>query len=242
MARRWALLLMACLPVLTAFGAWSPTLQPSALRLLVAAVVGLLAPLFWPGLVAAPLIRNGLRLGAWCLAALALTALGLVILGRGTQRWGDILGVCAMLLPILLLVHLPAAWLQAWRPARNPGAADSACSSTWAAAGAAMLALAVLGAAPLWLGPAAEGWTGTHPGAVDALVAASPVTHLAVASGLDILRSPWMYQHSNLAALPVNYPETADLALGYALACAAGLAALAWALRHQPVDARTSSI
>lgn len=233
MLARWALLLLACVPVLAAFGAMTPNLQPSALRLLVAVVVGWLAPLFWPGLVNASLVRNGLRLGAWCLAALALAALGLVTLGRGTQRWVDILGVCAMLLPILLLGHLLAAAMQAWQRAPQAGAAAHAAAPGRGAAGAAMLALALLGAAPLWLGPVAELLTGEHPGIVDALVAASPVTHLAVASGLDILRNPWLYQNSNLAALPVNYPEPALLAQCYALACFAGLAALAVALRRQ---------
>ena len=237
MATRWALLLVACLPVLAAFGAWSPDLQPSALRLLVAAVVGGLAPLFWPGLVRARLVRNGLRLGAWCLAALAMTALILAMLGRGAQRWADILGVCAMLLPILLLGHLLAAALQAWQPTRHPAAAEHAGAARWGAAGMAMMAMALLGAAPLWLGPVAELLTGEHPGIVDAVVAASPVTHLAVASGLDILHSPWLYQNSNMAALPVNYPEPAALAFCYALACFVGLAALALALRRRRVDA-----
>jgi len=46
----------------------------------------------------------------------------------------------------------------------------------------------------------------------------SPLTHLAVASGNDLLRNPWFYQHSNLAALQFSYPSLAELILSYGLA------------------------
>jgi hypothetical protein len=75
--------------------------------------------------------------------------------------------------------------------------------------------LATLGAAPLWLGPAAELATPQHPGAVDAVVAASPLTHLAVASGNDLFRNQWFYQQSNLAGLRFDYPRMAPLVVGY---------------------------
>lgn len=223
MAKRWAWLLAACLPVLAVLGALAPGWQPSALRVLVASVVALLAPLFWPGLGDASPWREALRLGAWCLAALALAGLGLAALGRGQQRWAELAAVCAMLLPILLLSHLLAAAIQAGLGDRAGGAA----------AGGAVAVLALLGAAPLWLGPVAELLSASHPGALDAVLAASPVVHLAVASGLDILRSAWFYRHSNLASLPVNYPDLAMLAAVHALACAAGLAWLAAALRRR---------
>jgi hypothetical protein len=78
------------------------------------------------------------------------------------------------------------------------------------------VALACLGSLPLWLGPFAQ-LLGDRGGRfADAVVGVSPLTHLAVASGNDLLRNQWFYQHSNLAALPVSYPGVPAIALSYA--------------------------
>ena len=81
---------------------------------------------------------------------------------------------------------------------------------------AAALALALVGSLPLWLGPACELLSGRHPWIIDAAIGISPLTHLAVASGNDLLRNQWLYQHSNLAALQFSYPGLADVAVAYA--------------------------
>ena len=96
-------------------------------------------------------------------------------------------------------------------------------------------ALAALGTLPFWLGPAAESLSARHPGIIDVLVALSPVTHLAVASGNDLLHNPWLYEHSNLAVLPVSYPGLGTLAMGYASACAV-LAIAVLASQRRPPD------
>ena len=92
-------------------------------------------------------------------------------------------------------------------------------------------ALAALATLPFWLGPAAESLTARHPGIIDVVVGLSPVTHLAVASGNDLLRNPWLYEHSNLAVLLVSYPGFGTLAGGYASACVV-LAIVAFASRR----------
>jgi len=198
----------------------SPTeLPPSALRLAVTAVVGLLAPLFWPGVAASP-ARTTLRIGVWSAAAAGLAAIALRGLGGTAQPWARILASCAMLMAILLLTHAAAAGLEALlrvRLADAQGARETAGRT-------AVLALALLGALPLWLGPAAELLSSRHAWALDAAIGASPLTHLAVASGNDLLRNEWLYQNSNLAALPFSYPGLAPLAWSYATVC--GLLAL----------------
>ena len=70
-AARSAMLAVSMLVVLAAFGAGSEQWQPSALRLLVTAVVGLLAPLFWPG-SAATVGRTAARIVGWSAVAAAL--------------------------------------------------------------------------------------------------------------------------------------------------------------------------
>jgi len=88
---------------------------------------------------------------------------------------------------------------------------------------------------PFWLGPAAESLSARHPGIIDIVVALSPVTHLAVASGNDLLHNAWLYEHSNLAVLPVAYPAVGTLAAGYASACALlAIAVLASRQRRRP--------
>ncbi|EHR70345.1 hypothetical protein BurJ1DRAFT_1477 [Burkholderiales bacterium JOSHI_001] len=227
------LLLVASLLVLAAFGALAPDPQPSALRVMVASVVALLAPLFWPGAAATPLRTLGRTL-VWSLAATLLAGLAMALLGQGAPP-ALLLPVCAMLLPILLLTHALAAGLQAgWQPEAT-GSPD-AQAARWAAGIAAMLLLALAGAAPLWLGPAAELASARHETALDILVATSPLTHLAVAGGLDLLRTAWLYQNANLAALPVNYPQAGHLAAVYAAACAVLTLALVALQRRQGAD------
>ncbi len=107
-----------------------------------------------------------------------------------------------------------------------------------AAGRSAAVALALLGALPLWLGPVAETLSARHDWAIDAVVGASPLTHLAVASGNDLLRNQWFYQHANLAALLFSYPGLGAASPGLYRgrlccwrSCRAGVPALASARR-----------
>ena len=110
-----------------------------------------------------------------------------------------------MLMLILLVTHALAAGLEGhWRGQ----SADAERPARWPAAAAAIV-LALLGSVPLWLGPAGELLARRHPWIIDAVIGVSPLTHLAVASGNDLLRNPWFYQHSNLAALQFSYPSLA---------------------------------
>lgn len=226
-AVRWAVFALVTFATIAALATTAPDLPPSTLRVVVAAVVGLLAPLFWPGIGASP-PHTVRRLVAWSFAASGVAAITLGVFGNPVQPVAKILETCAMLLPIVLLTHALAAVLEGhWR--RAALAPEPAREM---AGRAVALLLALLGGLPLWLGPLGETLSPAYPGAVDALVAASPLTHLAVASGNDLLRNPWLYQHSNLAALPVSYPGLAELAWSYGAACVlmAG-AALAWVRR-----------
>ena len=207
------MLLVASLSILAAWGATSAAGQPSSLRVEVTAVIGLLAPLFWPGR-AATVSRTSLRVVAWSAAAAASAAI--VLLAHPAQRAGAVASTCAMLMAILVLSHAAAAALER----RWIASTTDAGSARELAARATASALAGLGTLPFWLGPAAESLSARHPGIIDTVVGLSPVTHLAVASGNDLLHNPWLYEHSNLALLAVSYPGLATIAWGYASACA----------------------
>jgi hypothetical protein len=223
-AARWGLLLVAALSTIAAWGATSAEAQPSALRVEATAVFGVLAPLFWPGRT---LTASGtvLRVVAWSAAASASAAAFLLV--HPGQPWDRVAPTCAMLMAILVLVHAAAVVLEGRWSA--PGADFDAAREL---AGRAMAGtLALLGTLPFWLGPAAESLTARHPGIIDFVVGLSPVTHLAVAGRSDLLRNPWLYEHSNLAVLPISYPGLGTLAWGYASACAV-LAIVALASRR----------
>ena len=209
-ATRWAVLAVTTVPTLAAFGATGTNLEPSALRLAVTAIVGLLASLFWPGGGATP-ARTALRIAGWSLAAACLAAIALRLAGDRGQPFARILPACAMLMLVLLVTHALAAGVEAhWR-----GKSVNAESCREMAGRSAAILLALLGSVPLWIGPAAELLARRHAWIIDAVIDVSPLTHLAVASDNDLLRNPWFYQHANLAALRFSYPSLTGIILSY---------------------------
>jgi hypothetical protein len=220
------MLLVATLSVLVAWGAMAPGVQPSALRVEMTSVIALLAPLFWPGIAATP-ARTALRVAAWSAAAAGLAAVLLWLPGHAAQPLPRALVACGMLLLILLPTHLLAAVVEAMLRHRS-GDAEAAREM---AGRTAAIVLALLGTLPLWLGTLAELLSARHPWIIDAALGASPLTHLAVASGNDLLRNEWFYQHSNLAALQFSYPELGTLVGAYAT-LAGVLALVALAIRR----------
>jgi hypothetical protein len=171
-AMRWAVLAVATVLTLAAFGATGTDLQPSALRVAVTAIVGLLAPLFWPG-IGATAARTTLRIVGWSLAAACLAAIALRFAGNHGQPFARILPACAMLMLILLVIHALAAIVeQHWR-----SKSGNAESSHEMAGRTAALVLALLGAVPLWLGPAAELLARRQAWIIDAVIGVSPLTH-----------------------------------------------------------------
>ena len=222
------MLFVAALLTGVALRAAAPDVPASGQRVVVAAAVSLLAPLLWPGLAATP-VASALRVLLW--SALAVSAVVCTALlspwlqGLAAPGLEPVFATGALLLALLLMLHTLVALLEThWRSgARPPAAAREMAGRTVA------LLLALWAAVPLWLGPLTELLLHDHEGVVDAVIGASPLTHLAVASGNDLLRNQWLYQHSNLAALPFSYPGLAGLAWFYASASAvSALAALAW--------------
>src|SRR4029450_9689684 len=94
-ATRWAVLARATVPALAAFGATGTDLQPSALRVAVTAIVGLLAPLFWPGR-GATAARTMLRIAGWALAATCIAAIALRFAGDHRQPVVRLVPGCAL--------------------------------------------------------------------------------------------------------------------------------------------------
>lgn len=238
-AARLLMLLLAAMGLLGAtgvFGAGPAGLQPSAQRLAVSAVFGLLAPLFWPGR-ADTARRSGRNVIVWSAAVTVLALVTLMAMGQGVQRWPGLAATGLMLLAILLLCHGVAALLEGRGHDVADAGRDGLSRRARAGQGVAV-GLALLGALPLWLGPLAERVTAGQDTALDAIVGLSPLTHLAVAAGNDLLRNPWFYQHANLAGLRVAYPEIGVLAWCYAAAALA----LALALRAAHGGPRQAAI
>ena len=234
MAARCALLTVALLLLLAAvgaLGAGAEGLQPSALRLVVTALLAVLALLFWPGAAHSP-GATALRVVVWSVGVAVLAAVALLVAGQPLQTWGKVFSPCALLCLMLVVAHTLAAALEMRLRARG---SDTDAARERASRSVAW-ALVLLGALPLWAGPLAELGAGRHEWLIDGAIAASPLAHLAVASGNDLLRNQWLYQNANLAALRFSYPELAALVGSYAAACVAvTLLCLAWQRRRRPL-------
>jgi hypothetical protein len=214
-AARFAGLAATALLLLAALGASDADLQPSARIVLVTAVVGLLAPLFGPGR-AETARTTALRIITWSLMSTGLAAAMAVLSGLGADRLPRAAMALVVLFLAMVAVHALAATVEALLRRRSAGPEAARESAAWIATAA----LVTLGAAPLWLGPAAELSLADRARAVDTVVAVSPLTHLAVATGNDLLRNQWFYQHSNLAGLRFDYPRLAPVMIAYCLLAA----------------------
>jgi hypothetical protein len=193
------------------------------------AVSTLLAPLFWPrkaatlrqllGCVITPIIAGTLLAGAFAAARI------------GSMPMGSLAPVLAVALGILVVAYLCMAAVEG--AMRQLGADEGSAreASVWCVVAILWLS----SAAPLWLGPIADLGARGEPGLPSAVLAASPLVHLAIAGGYDLLRSQWFYGHSSLGALQVEYPRVATLLACYA-AAGAVLALLAIPLRIRPKD------
>lgn len=237
LAARLAGLAATALFLLAALGAAAQDLQVSARLVAVTAVVGLLAPLFWPGRADTGRLTAA-RIIGWSLAATLLAGVAALLSGIGVAWLSRAAAACAVLFLVLLVVHSVAAALESLLHGRTKQTEGARETAAWLVTAA----LATVAAAPLWLGPAAELASANSPQAVDTAVAVSPLTHLAVASGNDLLRNQWFYQHSNLSGLRFDYPRLAPLMTAYGLLAAALLIVPAVMPASRRPDARTRRI
>jgi hypothetical protein len=202
---------------------------PAATRLLLAiATPVLLMPLFCnegPGTSQAVIAS----LARWVFATLLL---GIVAANYGARP------TLAQLLPLLLVglgivVVIRLAVNVSMRLLQAAGLCAPAAHE-WAS----WLVAAVLwlhAAAPLWLGPLAALGIEAGPARSNAIVAASPLVHLGVAAGQDLLRTQWWYAHTSFGSLQFDYPSLAAIALAYAaMALALGALDFALSLRDAP--------
>ena len=206
-ARGLALALLAAASAAVALTALPRAdLSPAEALTAGAAIVVFLAPLF------APLRCRPAALIAWAGGAGALGVLiGALLAAPRAVSFAHIVAV-ALLSAALLFVVLGLAG----RAARCVGEEFARLASVGL--------LAVASAAPLWLGPLALE-SGSDGRVASGLLALSPLVHLAVAAGADLLRSPWFYAHTSLGSLRFDYPAASILALCYG-AAALGVAAL----------------
>ncbi len=208
-APAFALLALAA-TALAVIGLPRDGLNPAESMTAAAAVVIWLAPLFAP---------SGGRVGA-LLAWAGGAALLAIALGAGlaAPRLPSATRIAALALISGALVFVVQGIVG--QAARHVGLERARLG--------AVAVLALLGAAPVWLGPTALDAHGDGLVA-NGLLAASPLVHLAVAAGADLLRSSWFYAHTSLGSMRFDYPPPVVLAVAYGGAVL-GMAAL---IRHR---------
>jgi len=192
------------------------TLAPSLLVVIAMALCVLAGLLFWPGprSTSNPASPGLIGWSAACVlttmaqvAALTLPRLDLrALLTAGSAT-------ALMLVTGLAAIRCTAVALRSHSDDEHFGLE----TGRWIVLGALLL----VSLAPLWAGPMAEVSLQRWPAAVDTVVAISPLTHLSVAAGNDLLRNEWMYAHSNLGSLQFSYPGLATLLVAYGVAAAA---------------------
>jgi hypothetical protein len=195
-------------------------LSPSAAVLIVTAVAVLAGLMLWPGTDPGSRVPEA-WLAAWSGACAGFGALAATVLLHSRLDWSRLLSTTLVALLVLLAGLALLTLVAVIRSHRSAGEAREIETSRWTVA--ALLALAA--AAPLWAGPFAEGNLARWPQAVEATVAVSPLTHLAVAAGNDLLRNDWMYAHSSLGSLQFSYPGLPGIVTAYLVLCTALLAA-----------------
>lgn len=134
--------------------------------------------------------RAGRPRGIWCLAAGAWAAALAALHARGAAPV-DAVALSGAAAALLVFTLGSARHL-----------AGAAAGSTGAALFLALLGLAI--GAPIWGAPVLESAGGG--GALDALVAASPISYLAAMAGHDYLHEQWFYTHSLAGSLRFTYP------------------------------------
>jgi hypothetical protein len=194
-------------------------LAPSAATFLAAAVPAWLAPLFWlrEGYSRSRLLQSALG----PVPAIVFVALVLRIALGASVVPGRLVLAALTVVAMLAVAYLTATLIE--DILRRLGAGESPARewSYWTVT--AMLWLAA--AAPLWLGPVADLAAGIQPRLPSIVLGSSPLVHLAVACGHDVLRDQWVYAHTSLGALQIDYPRL-PLVLSVYVAAAVALSVL----------------
>ena len=185
-------------------------MQGSAQRVLITAVAALIAPLFWPGRRSSA-GRTTMTIIAWSCLVACIAALLLLVFARVAPSIELVASVCGVLLLITIVTHAIVTAVETLLASTSTSEKDT----REIAGRLATFALALVGLLPVWCGPAAQLATRSCPGLIDAIIALSPLTHLAVASGNDLLRNQWFYQHSTLSGLQFSYPSLMTIFAGY---------------------------
>lgn len=223
-------LALASMLIAQASGLLGTDATPASRLLAVTALPALIAPLFVRASRAA---TGGLArpVSDWALATLLLAVVAWLATGgwplpRTAAPVAVALGVVVV---TMLAADVVAALVQ--RAGIEASAAHE--SARWLVTAVLWL----LAAAPLWLGPLADLTSRHGPAFAEATVAMSPLVHVALAAGQDLLRTEWFYAHSSLGSLQFDYPSLTTIAAGYVVVMAA-LALCAYVLsRRAPATA-----
>jgi len=184
-------------------------LNGSLRLLLVVAVPTLLAPLFAAGGSTPQRVPSCLP--AWALAIALLAAISWF--GAGGLPPDRLLVPALLAFAIVLAAELARAVLTRALAVGGGNATRAREAARWLVAAVLWL----LAAAPLWLAPLADLASSNGPAVAETIAAMSPLVHLALATGQDLLRTEWFYAHSSLGSLQFRYPSLTAIAAGYAV-------------------------
>ncbi len=217
--------------VALALGIAAPDTSPATRLLLAVAAPVLLVPLFFVE-VAHTSAALAAGIVGWIVATLLLGVVAVLCGARpATAQLAPLLMVA---LGIVVVTRLAASAVSRMLQAAG---LDEPVACEWARWLSAAL-LWMLATAPLWLGPLAALGAAAGPERASAIVAASPLVHLGVAAGQDLLRTQWWYARTSFGSLQFDYPSLVVIARAYA-ATALALAAVNFVLSRRDAAPRT---
>jgi hypothetical protein len=196
----FALAAVSCV-VAIVLALWAGPMSLAAATFVAAAAPAMLAPLFW--------LREGYSRGRFLKSALGsvpaivLVALMLRIALGASVMPGRLVLATLVVVAMLAVAHQAATLIEDMLRRLEAGESPAREWSYWTVTAILWLA----SAAPLWLGPVADLAAGIQPRLPSILLGSSPLAHLAVACGHDVLRDQWVYAHTSLGALQVDYPR-----------------------------------
>ncbi len=210
--------------VALALGIAGPDTPPATRLLLAVAAPVLLVPLF-SGEATRMSTALAASLAGWLCTTLLLVVAAVLYGARpATAQLAPLLLVA---LGIVVVTQLAArAATRLLQVARL----DETAAREWARWLVAAI-LWLLATAPLWLGPLAALGAEAGPARSSAIVAASPLVHLGVAAGQDLLRTQWWYAHTSFGSLQFDYPSLTAIARAY-VATSLALAALNFVIKE----------
>lgn len=186
-------------------------------------VVNLGAAVSLAGLLLLPASRQWSQLLLNSIAGVSIFLLLLAVFAKGSIPYSILPQSGLAVFSIIFLLHSLIGLLRGLRVTEG------------VAAQIVLLIALLTGSSVLWLGPPVELFV-LGDGAINTIIASSPLSYLSVAAEYDYLRSEWFYRHTPFGSLRFTYPNQYVLTAIYLVLAIGAQSLLLWLTHMQQQD------